>query len=381
MRQKWSIIYSCALIAYISSYCHVRAESEMTFRVLNEASNVFDPEAISCEKGYDVPDTPARAYRDAKGNIHLFATNHHNRALIGRSFNELAHPCSIVFKGHQNPDPKAFDDYGWLTSFFTKDGINIFALVHNEYHAFDTDPNCKDRTNCINYSILGANSSDSGHSFTYRNPKLIATLPFTSMTAPQKLSGYSNPTNIIQIKGYYYFFFASLDPSRKKSGVCLMRSSDLENWRAWDGTGFTIQFINPYDEPNKAAQVKACEPVGGGNLLYSLGSVTYTPNNEHYIAVMRHNSWDRSPPGLAPGIYTSTSEDLFHWTPPKVLILDTAVDASGQTELLYPSLIDPSDKDFNFQNTGRDTLLFAVEAKKGKSFDSHKLVYFKLTLQ
>jgi hypothetical protein len=73
----------------------------------------------------DTPDAPARAFRDYRGQVHLFATHDDNRALIGQGFDSLHHPCSIVFRGRHSAAPRDFSDRQWLTAFYTDDGRHI----------------------------------------------------------------------------------------------------------------------------------------------------------------------------------------------------------------------------------------------------------------
>src|SRR3954466_4652541 len=92
---------------------------------------VFSWQRDACDRA-DVPDAPARAFRDAVGNVHLYAANHHNRGLVGRDLHSVRPVgCSSAFHGAEMADPAAYDDRAWLTSFWTQDGQTVYALVHN----------------------------------------------------------------------------------------------------------------------------------------------------------------------------------------------------------------------------------------------------------
>jgi hypothetical protein len=78
----------------------------------------------------DVPDAPARAVRDAAGNVHMFASHYVNRQMIGRSLTRLTHKCDVVCKMADEPTPENFNNRGWLASFYTGDGRTVMALVH-----------------------------------------------------------------------------------------------------------------------------------------------------------------------------------------------------------------------------------------------------------
>ena len=82
---------------------------------------------------WDVPDAPARAFRDADGKVQLIATHFINRRMVGDTLNSVKQDCNIIMDSHKNPDPSQFNDREWITSVYTLDGKTIYALVHNEY--------------------------------------------------------------------------------------------------------------------------------------------------------------------------------------------------------------------------------------------------------
>src|SRR3546814_2847757 len=59
---------------------------------------VFDWSRDACET-WDVPDVPARAFRDAGGTVHLIASHNVNRASIGSNLDTLRRDCTVIFKG------------------------------------------------------------------------------------------------------------------------------------------------------------------------------------------------------------------------------------------------------------------------------------------
>ncbi len=358
--------------------------------ILNASTSstvVFDPKINGCERGYDVADAPARAFRDDQGIVHLIATNHHNRALLGHSLTQTSHACPIIFRAAEELNAAAYNDYGWLTSFYTSNGKDVFALVHNEFHAFESKSACPsgDRVNCIEYSITSAISEDGGKTFIRSKPKaLVASLPYKFNATRRKLSGYSNPSNIIKFQGFYYVLFAALDPRSNMSGVCLMRSRDVADpsgWLGWDGATFSIRFVNPYNKPQPSDKQKSCQPVGGGNLFYSLGGVSFNKPDNTFVAVMRKSRWDRQLPGQPSGIYLSSSHDLINWSVPSLLLGDNTAYPDGHTDMLYPALLDPHARDPNFLEITDHPLLFTSDAVQGQSFDTHKLVYRQTTIQ
>src|SRR3712207_8812070 len=67
---------------------------------------VFARAKDACD-GHDVPDSPARAFRDAKGHVVLFAMHYENRALRGASFDALKLDCRVVLGSGGQADPAA----------------------------------------------------------------------------------------------------------------------------------------------------------------------------------------------------------------------------------------------------------------------------------
>src|SRR5690348_4315886 len=54
---------------------------------------VFDRRADACD-GHDVPDAPARAFREAEGGVALFGMHYVNRALRGKSLDRVKLDCA-----------------------------------------------------------------------------------------------------------------------------------------------------------------------------------------------------------------------------------------------------------------------------------------------
>src|ERR1700730_5297470 len=96
----------------------------------------FDTRRDSCELT-DIPDDAARAFRDYKGTVHLIASHSVTRAGLGPTLETAKHNCQIVYKSRHDPNPANFDDYTWLTQFYSIDGKQIVALAHMEYHGWE----------------------------------------------------------------------------------------------------------------------------------------------------------------------------------------------------------------------------------------------------
>ena len=79
---------------------------------------VFDWSADRCED-LDIPDLPARAFRDQNGQVQLISSHHSVRRFLGPDLNNLTHDCSIVMTSHYDSDPSMFNDVEWIGATYT----------------------------------------------------------------------------------------------------------------------------------------------------------------------------------------------------------------------------------------------------------------------
>jgi hypothetical protein len=96
---------------------------------------VFDTAKNSCELT-DIPDAPARAFRDYKGTVHLVASHSVLRQNLGPTLEGAKHSCQVAYNSVHDPNPADYNDYTWLDSFYSLDGKRIVALGHMEYHGW-----------------------------------------------------------------------------------------------------------------------------------------------------------------------------------------------------------------------------------------------------
>lgn len=101
--------------------------------IFTEETLVFDSSEERCA-ARDMPDLPARAIRDATGQVILFAGDTANRRMVGPSLAELTHECQPVLRSSYDPDPSHYDFEEWIGAVYTQDGQSVDALVHMEYH-------------------------------------------------------------------------------------------------------------------------------------------------------------------------------------------------------------------------------------------------------
>jgi hypothetical protein len=344
---------------------------------------VFESPLHSCDRN-DIPDAPARAIRDASGQIQLYASHFVNRRLSGRSLYELQHPCDVAFTGRHDSQPQAYDDYGWLTSFFTEDGRTVYALIHNEFHGAERPELCQSKVpaQCWENALTAAQSTDGGRFFqrVAGSSGLVAALPLPFTGKRERQTGYFNPTNIVKLGSFYYVMAAMIDPIMQRAGICVMRTPNIANpaeWRGWDGKDFTIHFVDPYGNSHAEPTNNVCSPLTDNNLFFGVTSLSYNESSKTFIAVMRFNHWDRARHGELPGIYASASIDLINWSRPVLILSDqqAATEQGDQKQVeYYPSLLDPEAADRNFQTISDYPLLFTIQMSKSRPENERRLV-------
>lgn len=328
----------------------VPAES---LKVVGPAEMVYNKSAEGCDEG-DIPDIPARAFRDDKGRVQLIASNSVNRRMIGPDLNQVKHDCHVIMHSRQNRDSSKYEDQEWLHSFYTENGRQIFALIHNEYQGHTHEGQCRSKTyeNCWFNSVTWAVSNDSGDSYTHPpGPQhLVATIPYRYEPDIGHPVGIFNPSNIVKKNGYYYVIVNGAAYKDIPDGAGLLRTNNLtdpKSWRAWDGKGFHVRFSNPYLETNASTATHYYSPL---DLEIWVSSLTYNTHLNRYLALgsgtFNHIS----------GIYYSLSEDLIHWTKPKLLkqgVLFQVWKKGNPDPIEYPSALDPNSLSRSFETTGK----------------------------
>ena len=327
---------------------------------------VFVRAATACAPTF-FPDTAAKGFRDWTGKIHLLATWQQNYALEGMDFNSLHLNCQLLYQGKHLPNPAAFDDHGWLTSFYTDDGRTVFALIHDEYHGAEHPGACafRDNKHCWYNAITSTKSLDGGKTFNHPPPSdnLVATLPYRFGTVPMP-AGYFEPSNILKVGHFYYVAVRAEHRGLQLAGTCILRTSDLsdpKSWRAWGGRDYTVEFINPYHGAAIMPAEHICSAVSRSRLAWPVSSIVHSSAKSMFIAVMQATSL--YPAGLVKtdGIYLSYSKDLLDWSVPKLLMSARSVfrfDCHTDEPIMHPSLLDTSSTDRNFIEIGEHPYLF-----------------------
>jgi hypothetical protein len=333
----------------------------ITLEVSGQQETVFSWRKNKCDQE-DIPDAGARAFRNSSGETVLIASHDETRLLVGPNLNDLKRDCRVAYKGANNPDPAAFDGQTWITSPYTLDGKNIYALVHNEYHGTDWPGKCPSGSyvGCWYNSITFAVSRDGGNSFErFHEDSAIVFAPSDQYTGQSgKRVGPSTPTNIVQQNGWFYVMFMNDTPTGGPF-ICAARTQDPTNpqsWRVWGGTAFDVQMRNPYE--HRESDNKSCSPVKG---LIPGTVVSLTRHERSGLFIVVQISAARA--GRRAGAYYSTSPDLLNWSTPAVLWNAPTYEATCDINAVYGyfSLLDPQSKSRNFDTIAGDTAsLYAV---------------------
>lgn len=333
-------------------------------RLIGREQRVFDWSKDACEP-IDVPDQPARAFRDFRGRVQLFASGHTTRRFTGKSLNRLRHSCRVAMRSHNDWRPARFDDRVWLTAPHTSNGKTVYALVHEEYQG-NTHPGRCPSSNyfkCWYNAITLAKSTNGGRSFTRRRPptQLVASLPYRYVPDSGPY-GLFSPSNIVR-KGWYYY--ALLHAGRYKlqrHGTCLIRTrhlSDPKSWRAWNGSGFTVRFLNPYSPRLQDPAMHICEPVSFPQIAAMTGSLTFNTYLRKFLLISMSEVLVNQ--RRVTGFYYSLSDDLIHWSKRRLLVegkLPPLYRCGDSNPIAYPSVLDPKSRKRNFDTTGRRPYLY-----------------------
>ena len=335
--------------------------SAATARVDGPPKTVFDWSSQACSPD-ELPDAPVRAFRNYRDRIQLVLPFFENWRLTGPNLNHVHVTCRPIMASSLDPDPADFNDREWIASPFTRDGRDVVALVHNEYHGTLPGTCVPNRApSCWYNAITFARSSDGGRSFHQPAAprQLVAASPYRYRPG-RKPTGIFSASNIVQndADGLYYAMVVSRTPNGD-GRTCLMRTADPfkpRSWRAWDGSGFGLRFGDPYREPPAA---KACTPVSRSEIGVMHESLTFNTYLDRFILVGMAEAAGSGRP--VSGVYFSLSDDLVHWSARKVLMKATPVQrlrCGGPKPIAYPSLLDPESRSRTFSTTGRRPYLY-----------------------
>ena len=358
--------FALILTALVPALLIVGAAAGAGPRVVGAPETVFDWASQRCAT-WDIPDGPARAWRDADGSVRLIAGAERNRIAAGADLDHLRHDCAVVFEGARSADPGAYDDRSWIAGLFTPDGRRVEALVHAEYHGDKHAGRCPTAVylDCWRNAVVAAVSEDGGGSFAPAG--LVAALPYRYDGLAGRRTGYFNPSNILRDGDHLYAFVFAEAYRAQARGACLLRrplEGGASDWRAWDGVGFGVRFADPYREDIIDPSRHVCAPLPGvGSTISSVvrtaaGTGTGTGG---YLAVT-----PATRDGVS-GIYAMTSPDLVHWSAPELLWAAPLLwrrDCAAEAAYAYPALLDAASP--GFDSVGDDFWLYVTRMTLGK---------------
>ena len=352
--------------------------AQPTLAVTGPEEIVFDWTTDACEPE-DIPDLPARAFRDAAGLVHLISAHLVNRAAVGPSLDDLTRECGIVLSSDHDLDPAHHNDNEWIAAVYTEDGETVYAVVHNEYHGWEHG-DCASETvdfGCWYNSLTLAFSTDGGETFNHIAPTpghFVAGLPYPYEAGAGPF-GIFEPSNILKAKdGFYYQVVRVDDIHSPEQWSCLMRTADLANpasWRAWDGSGFNLEFLDPYTAaPGADPADHVCAPLAREEIGVMHQSLTYNSLLDRYVLLGL--SADHLDGREAWGIYYSFSEDLLTWTHRQLLWeleLPWTWIPGDEQPVLYPTLLDPDSPSRSFDVTDGTAYLYFTRFNPGSHLD------------
>ncbi|MCZ8375777.1 MAG: hypothetical protein O9342_10400 [Beijerinckiaceae bacterium] len=320
---------------------------------------VMDQARDQCDRR-DGPDTPAVAFRNAKGDIVLFASSYRNVPLAGPSLARMRKVCGAGFAAAGNPEPDLLDDRTWIDGVYTEDGVNITALGSASYIPHRHGRTCAAgpaRTDCWLNGIVGLKSSDGGMSFRYISPppNHLVLPPDDRFSDQVRVPrGYVWTTNLVLRDGW----LNTLVRVRTHNGVsktCLMRVSPKSaySWEYWNGRAFA---------DIRDGGKNRCAPIGGRGNFPARG-LSFLPEKNLWIAVYDSRT-AKDPPGR--GVFYRVSRDLVEWSEPSMMLwipLAKSRTIKNQSFLMgYPSIIDETSKDRNFGQIGQNFHVLHMEA-------------------
>ena len=333
--------------------------------VVGPPETVFDWTRDRCAT-WDIPDTPARAWRGPDGRVHLIAGSEQSRVSVGPDLDQLARDCAVAHRGAGADDPGAYDDRAWIHATYRIDGTRIVALAHEEYHGHLRPERCAARVYaaCWSNAIVELVSTDGGRTFGREGGGGFVAGPAARYTGTAgRRTGYFNPSNILERDGYLYAFILAERDGAQRRGPCLMRrpvDGAAGDWRAWDGQAFAVRFADPYRERVADPARHACAPLMG--LSSTISSVVRHTPSGRFLAVTPATR--RGSDGVERnGIWWTVSDDLLAWSAPRLLWEAPLLwrrDCSAPAVYAYPALLDPASPSANFETVGAEFWLYLV---------------------
>ena len=369
------------LTALLLALTSAPALADVTVSLSGTSSIVFDSAKDGCSP-IDVPDLNPRAYRDASGQVVMFALHYVNHPLRGPDFDHLKIDCHVSLGSPFDADPAHYEDRNFVAATWTDDGRRVSALIHHEYHADDFH-RCRAVGDlpCWYNTILTYGSTDGGANFTKAKPLVVASAPFRQDIEQGRHRGFFNPSNIVSDGRFLYALISTTGWDGQPYGNCLFRASDPVGpggWRAYDGATFSIRYDDPYKV--ETPRPKPCAVIAP--FVFPVGSIVRHKASGTWIAITQAAAGGAFP---LDGFYYATSSDLLHWSGPKLLLpgktLFNDLCKVGPSIVNYPAMIDPLSTRRNFDDVGdHPDLMFTRMAIAGCATGQRLLIRQGLTV-
>jgi hypothetical protein len=329
---------------------------------IEQASNeevIFDSRKVHCNLE-QFPDSPARAIKEAGGEIVLFATFETNWFMAGPDWADLRPTCVSAGRGAENPDPRVTDDKFWIQALYTKNGRDVLALGSHEYLGTRHPGQCTvtepegQRPPCWFSSITQYISSGDARHFKPAPAASIVAAPQQSYSpGSARRMGFFTASNIIADRDHLYVLIYGEGMEGQPKGNCLFRterSGGVSRWLGWDGRDFTVDLSTLGADPRKA-----CKPVEGLN-HEARGLVRHRESGK-FVTIFTSREKSRT------GVFYSVSDDMKHWGPQKLLLEAplTRQEPGCEPVYRYPSLIDHDAPEPAFESIGNQAFLYSVK--------------------
>lgn len=338
------------------------------FEVSGPEEVVFDWSTDRCEE-LDIPDLPARAFRDQNGQVHLISSHTSVRRFLGPALNDVTHDCTVVMTPHFDADPSMFNDVEWIGATYTEDGSTIYAIVHNEFQGWSHPGYCSTpfgTADCWYNGLTLAVSTDAGLSYEHPLAPPLHLVAASSLQYENDMGphGIFQPSSIVRHDdGYYYTMFHRVRrpaPDRYDQWACLVRTPDLADpdaWRFWNGVAFDGIFVNPYTDGVVDPADHDCTAIDRDDISDMTQSLTYSEYLGQYILTGSGIATD----GTTAGFFFAFSDDMIEWTTRELVLerdLPWTVQDPNAPHYLYPSLLDPESTARSFDRVGKTAYIY-----------------------
>lgn len=324
----------------------------------------------------DVPDIPLRLWAPAPGDVRAIvgSTNYHQ--MHGSSIFNLIRECAYAWNETGDPNPSHFAGDEFLDSpWFFSANNTVYTLIHTEYPG-NVYHNCSGPAypHCWTVTIGLGVSRDGGASWQHALPPpahLVAAVPY-GYNESQLAYGWGDPSNIVFFENHFYAaIFNRNQVGLQAPGVCMMRTSDVTDpraWRGWGGADYTVPFVSPYDMPPGTEGEHVCT-VTNLPLGCPVGGMAWSDALQLFVAAM-----DCS---LQKGahFYYATSADLITWSAPVSFYQYSDLPANASkvvTSMSYPTWVDATG-DANFGHLSGEPWLSWVSIGHSPYTDGRKL--------